>query len=465
MWSPQTSFVDAEPAVYWTSQPRPVPIQPPLHADTTADLVIIGGGFTGLWAAIEAKQRDPNRDVVLLEMERIAFGATGRNGGFLEPSLTHGLQNGLARYPADEMQTLLRLGDQNYAEIANFTRGHQIDCDLQEHGVIWAATAPHLAEAIPEIVALHQKWGRDTIALSTEELRIEVSSSSYLGGVWSRDEGGMVDPARLAWGLLRVALALGVRVHEQTRVTGLIDAGARVAVRTTGGSILSRRVLHATSAYPGVIPEIRRYAVPVYDYVLMSEPLTDAQRAAIGWRTRFGLSDGDNQFVCHRMTADHRILYGGWDAVFHRKGVDPTFDQRDASHQLLAERFFRTFPQLEGMRFTHRWGGAIDTCSRFAVFFNTTHCGKVAYAAGYTGLGVGASRFGARTALDLVDGEQTERTNLRLTRKRPIPFPPEPFRSAVIGLTQREIARADRNQGQRGLWLQTLDRLGLGFDS
>jgi len=179
----------------------------------------------------------------------------------------------------------------------------------------------------------------------------------------------------------------------------------------------------------------------------------------------FGLSDGDNQFVCHRMTADHRILYGGWDAVFHRKGVDPTFDQRDASHQLLAERFFRTFPQLEGMRFTHRWGGAIDTCSRFAVFFNTTHCGKVAYAAGYTGLGVGASRFGARTALDLVDGEQTERTNLRLTRKRPIPFPPEPFRSAVIGLTQREIARADRNQGQRGLWLQTLDRLGLGFDS
>ena len=120
MWSPQTSFVDAEPAVYWTSQPRPVPIQPPLHADTTADLVIIGGGFTGLWAAIEAKQRDPNRDVVLLEMERIAFGATGRNGGFLEPSLTHGLENGLARYPADEMRTLLRLGNENYAEIADF---------------------------------------------------------------------------------------------------------------------------------------------------------------------------------------------------------------------------------------------------------------------------------------------------------------------------------------------------------
>ena len=141
---------------------------------------------------------------------------------------------------------------------------------------------------------------------------------------------------------------------------------------------------------------------------------------------------------------------------------DPSNDQREASHRFLAERFFRTFPQLEGLRFTHRWGGAIDTCSRFAVFFNTTHGGKVAYAAGYTGLGVGASRFGARTALDLVDGERTERTKLRLTRKRPMPFPPEPLRSAVIGLPSGRF-RA-RNQGQRGLWLRTLDRLGLGFD-
>ena len=465
MWSPQSSFVDAEPAVYWTSQPRSVPIQPQLHIDTSADLVIIGGGFTGLWAAIEARLRDPAREVVLLDMEQIAFGATGRNGGFLEPSLTHGLENGLARYPVDEMRTLLRLGNENYAQIADFIRANHIDCDLQEHGVIWAATAPYLAEAIPEIVALHQEWGQDTIPLSADDLRAEVNSPVYYGGVWSRGEGGLVDPARLAWGLLGVALELGVRVHERTRVTSLVDAGARVAVQTTGGSILARKVLHATSAYPGVISEIRRYVVPVYDYVLMSEPLTEAQRAAIGWRTRFGLADGDNQFVYSRMTADNRILYGGWDAVFHRKGVDPSFDQREASHRFLAERFFRTFPQLEGLRFTHRWGGAIDSCSRFAVFFNTTHGGKVAYAAGYTGLGVGASRFGARTVLDLVDGLQTERTELRLTKKRPVPFPPEPLRSAVITFTQREIARADRNQGKRGLWLRTLDRLGLGFDS
>jgi glycine/D-amino acid oxidase-like deaminating enzyme len=466
MWSPATSFADAEPAVFWTSQPRAVPVQPPLTMDGVADLVVIGGGFTGLWAAIEAKQRDPGRDVVLLEMEQIAFGASGRNGGFIEPSITHGLENGLARYSPEEMRKLIQLGHVNYAEIAAFIRAHHIDCDLQEQGVVWAATAPYLVEAIAEITTLHNEWGQRADALTVEELRAEVNSPYYLGGVWMRDEGGLVDPARLAWGLLRVALELGVRVHEGTRVTELVDAGSHVAVRTTGGALLARKVLHGTSAYRGVIPEIRRYVVPVYDYVLMSEPLSEAQRAAIGWRTRFGLSDGDNQFVYHRMTEDGRILYGGWDAVYHRGGrVHPSLDRRDASHRFLAERFFRTFPQLEGLRFTHRWGGAIDTCSRFAVFFNTTHSGKVAYAAGYTGLGVGASRFGARTALDLVDGERTERTNLRLTRKRPIPFPPEPLRSAAIRFTQREIARADRSQGQRGLWLRSLDRLGLGFDS
>ncbi len=159
-------------------------------------------------------------------------------------------------------------------------------------------------------------------------------------------------------------------------------------------------------------------------------------------------------------------MYGGWDAVYHRGGkVDPAFDVRDESHLFLAQRFFRTFPQLEGLRFSHRWGGAIDTCSRFAVFFNTTHGGKVSYASGYTGLGVGASRFGALTALDLVDGLDSERTRLQLSQKRPLPFPPEPARSAVIKLTQRALAAADQNQGQRGLWLRTLDKFGLGFDS
>lgn len=123
-----------------------------------------------------------------------------------------------------------------------------------------------------------------------------------------------------------------------------------------------------------------------------------------------------------------------------------------------------TFPQLDGVRIGHVWGGVIDTCTRFCCFWGTALRGRVAYALGFTGLGVAATRFAADTALDLVDGRTTERTSLRMVREKPLPFPPEPFRWGGIEATRRSMARADRT-GHDNLWLKTMDRLGLGFDS
>jgi glycine/D-amino acid oxidase-like deaminating enzyme len=124
-----------------------------------------------------------------------------------------------------------------------------------------------------------------------------------------------------------------------------------------------------------------------------------------------------------------------------------------------------TFPQLEEVGFTHSWAGAIDTCSRFCAFFDLSHRGRVASAAGYTGLGVGASRFGAQVMVDLLSGQDTERTALEFVRSKPLPFPPEPLRYAGIELTRWSMARADHHAGRRNLWLRTLDRFGMGFDS
>jgi glycine/D-amino acid oxidase-like deaminating enzyme len=200
--------------------------------------------------------------------------------------------------------------------------------------------------------------------------------------------------------------------------------------------------------------------------VLVTEPLSAAQLASIGWSQRQGIGDGGNQFHYYRLTADNRILYGGWDAVYRFRGpVGPRWDEHDPTFATLPQHFFHTFPQLEGLRFTHRWGGAIDTSSRFSVFFGTAFGGRAAYATGYTGLGVGASRFGGRTALDLLDGRDTEATRLRYVRSKPIPFPPEPLRWAVVQYTRNRLAAADRNAGRRGPWLRLLDALGLGFDS
>jgi glycine/D-amino acid oxidase-like deaminating enzyme len=460
-----SALAEATPRPYWLDRPEAPAPRPPLDGEVEADLLVVGAGLTGLWAALQALEEDPSRSVVLLEGERVAFGASGRNGGFCMASLTHGISNGLSRWP-DEMPVLERLGRENLDGIRAAVREHGIDCDWEDNGAISVATAPHQVPWLDEEGEALRRHGWTVERLDREQMRAEVASPTYEGGIWIRDESATIDPAKLCCGLAGAVERLGGRVHEGTPVLGLKRDGAGVRARTPGGTVRARRVLLATSAFPPLLKAIRAFVVPVYDYVLMTEPLDEAQRDAIGWRGRQALWDMGNQFHYYRQTADHRILWGGYDAIYHyRNGMGPHLDQRPASHEKLAGHFFETFPQLEGLRFSHRWGGAIDTCSRFSAMWGTSMGGRVTYVVGFTGLGVGASRFGARVGLDLADGRDTERTRLEMVRKRPLPFPPEPLRYAAIELTRRELDRADRNEGRRGLWLRTLDRLGLGFDS
>jgi glycine/D-amino acid oxidase-like deaminating enzyme len=211
---------------------------------------------------------------------------------------------------------------------------------------------------------------------------------------------------------------------------------------------------------------LRWHTVPVYDYALMTEPLSAEQLASLGWDGREGVGDLANQFHYYRLSADNRILWGGYDAIYHYgRRIGPSLEQRPETFDRLATHFFQTFPQLDGLRFTHQWGGAIDTCTRFCAFYGTSMGGRVAYALGYTGLGVGATRFGAHVVLDLLDGRDTERTRLQMVREKPLPFPPEPLAWIGIELTRWSLDRADRNEGRRNLWLRALDAAGLGFDS
>jgi glycine/D-amino acid oxidase-like deaminating enzyme len=452
------ALADAAPLSAWLDSPaRPDP-RPALSADATADLVVVGGGYTGLWTAVLAKERDPGRDVVLVEAQRVGWAASGRNGGFCSASLTHGRDNGEQRFP-DEIDTLERLGQQNLAEIESAVRRYGIDCSWELTGSLSVATEPHQ-------VAWLKEAGEGTY-LDRDAVRAEVASPTYLAGLWTRDDNALLDPARLAWGLADAAERLGVRIHEGTSVAGLEKDDTGVLVRTTAGrTIRADRVALGTNAFPSLVKRVRWHTVPVYDYALMTEPLSAAQLASVGWRHRQGIDDCGNQFHYYRLTADNRILWGGYDAIYHfGRRIDGSLDQRAATFDLLARQFFETFPQLEGLRFSHQWGGAIDTCTRFFAFFGTAYAGRAAYALGYTGLGVGATRFGANVMLDLLDGRETERTALEMVRSKPLPFPPEPFAYAGVQLTRWSLAAADRNGGRRNTWLRTLDRLGLGFDS
>jgi glycine/D-amino acid oxidase-like deaminating enzyme len=456
-------IADAAPRPYWLDNADAPAPRAPLAGAVEAELVVVGGGLTGLWAALQAAEQ--GRRVVLLEGERIAFGASGRNGGFCSASLTHGIENGLARWPG-EMDLLERMGRENLDAIRATVERHAIDCGWEDSGTLAVATAPHQVGWLAQGAAAMRRFGWEAEVLDAEAVRAQVDSPTYLGAVFAPRESALVDPARLCWGLARAAESAGVSVFEASPVTALRADGAGVRAETASGSVRARHALLATSAFPPLVRAIRRYVVAVYDYVLVTEPLSPAQRDAIGWRARQGISDMGNLFHYYRQTHDDRILWGGYDAIYDFGGrVTPERDQRPATFALLAEHFFATFPQLEGLRFTHRWGGAIDTCSRFSALWGRALGGRAAYVVGFTGLGVGASRFAAGVGLELLDGLDTERTRLEMVRRRPLPFPPEPARWAAIELTRRALARSDANAGRRGPWLRVLDRLGLGFDS
>jgi glycine/D-amino acid oxidase-like deaminating enzyme len=459
------ALADAVPESYWLDRPDAPTRLDALDGATTTDLAVVGAGFTGLWTALLAKERDPDRDVVVLDAVAAGWAATGRNGGFCSSSLTHGLANGIERFGA-EIATLEKLGQQNLDEIEAAIGRYGIDCDFRRTGELSVATAEWQVGGLREGYDQARRYGGDAVLLDRDEVQAEVASPAYLGGLWSRDSCAIVDPARLAWGLREACLRLGVRIFEGTVVETIANAGSALRLRTPRGTVTARQVAMGTGAFPAPLRRLRAYVVPVYDYVVMTEPLTADQLASVGWRNRQGVGDTANQFHYYRLTADNRILWGGYDAVYYNGGkITNARNQRPATARKLAAHFFETFPQLDGVRFSHTWGGVIDTCARFCAFFGSAYGGRLAYAAGYTGLGVGATRFGGQVILDLLGGEPTERTSLEMVRTRPVPFPPEPLRSAVIQLTRWSIARADEHDGRRNVWLRTLDRVGLGFDS
>jgi glycine/D-amino acid oxidase-like deaminating enzyme len=459
------SLKDAAPRSFWLDQPdAPEPL-PALTGRVQADLAIVGGGFTGLWTALLARERDPSLDVVLMEARTVGWAASGRNGGFCSASLTHGLGNGLERFP-DEMPLLERLGEQNLREIGETIASRGIDCDFAPNGELAIAAAPWQLDGLAEEAAAARALGHDVELLDAAGMRAELDSPSFLGGLRYATGNALVEPGRLAWGLRRACLEAGVRIYEQTPVRSITSDGAGLSLATPYGGVRAGRVALGTGAFRPLLRRIGAYVIPVWDYALMTEPLSDEQVESLGWRHRRGASDLGNQFHYFRITRDNRILWGGYDAVYYNGGrTGDELISRPATNLRLAGHFFATFPQLEGVSFTHAWGWIIDTCSRFCAFFGTAYGGRLAYAAGYTGLGVGATRFGAQVMLDKLQSRDTERISLTLTRTKPLPFPPEPLRSGVVQLTRSSIARADRNDGRRDAWLRLLDRLGLGFDS
>ena len=455
------SLEGASSTPFWLDSPhRPQPL-PPLSGDTTADLVVVGGGYCGLWTALIAKEVLPERDIVLIEANEVGWAASGRNGGFCESSLTHGAQNG-ERHFAAELEVLERIADENFAELEATLQRHVIDAEFEKTGVLVAATEEYQVEPLRAAAA----GNSDAVFLEAAEVRKAIASPLYRAGLRKSKGYAYVHPAKLAWGLKRACQQLGVRIFEGTPATRLTRSGDAMIVTTPGGIIRTNQAALATNGFPTLLKRTSLLTVPIYDYALMTEPLNDTQLRSIGWTTRHGITDSSHQFHYSRLSADNRILWGGYDAVYHRGGrIRREHDQRCETFETLADHFFSTFPQLADIQFTHAWGGMIDMSSRLVAFHGRAFGGRVAYSAGFTGLGVAATRFGAKVMLDLLSGEATELTRLRMVRSKPIPIPPEPIAYPVIQTIRRAVARSDQNEGREGLILRAMNRLGVSFDS
>jgi glycine/D-amino acid oxidase-like deaminating enzyme len=373
--------------------------------------------------------------------------------------------NGYSRFK-DEMAVIERLGRENLEAIEETIKKYEIDCQFELTGEISVANEEWQMEDLIEIANLRNSFGDNVKILSKDEMQARVHSPISVGGLWDPDGTALIDPARLVWGLEQACIKSGVVIYENTSALWLERTSKGIIVHTPYGEVHAKKVALATNIYRSLIRRAKKYVVPVYDFQLVTEPLTPEQMESIGWKNREGLSEAGNQFHYYRLTKDNEILWGGYDAIYNFRGkVRHEYETSAETYAHLAEAFLETFPQLKGIKFTHGWGGAIDTCSRFTQFWGKAYRGKVAYVMGYTGLGVGASRFGAQVMLDLLDGEDNERTRLSMVRKKPIPFPPEPFKFIFIRLTQWSLNKSDQNQGKRNLWLKFLDFFGLGFDS
>jgi glycine/D-amino acid oxidase-like deaminating enzyme len=251
-----------------------------------------------------------------------------------------------------------------------------------------------------------------------------------------------------------------VRLYEHSPLTRLEDAGKKMIVHTQAGRIDTPRVLLGTGTANVGVTDINRRVMQVRDHIIATSPLTEEQMARIGWKNRQGVYDTRTQLNYFRLTKDNRIIFGGRVSYHFGGDNNPAQDRDERTYYKLAEAFYRTFPQLDDVKFTHAWGGPIDYCSRGSVFARKYHGGKTVFVAGYTGFGVAGSRFGARMGLEMLWNRDTLITSLDISRKGPSYIPPEPVRWIAAKITFNAFDGADDRGGWRRWWINSIKALG-----
>jgi glycine/D-amino acid oxidase-like deaminating enzyme len=431
-------------AIYWL-ETAPSALNEPLRGQTTADVAIVGGGYTGLWTAYELKCLDDSIDIAILEGDEVGHGASGRNGGFamtlLDMSLAHLVRN----HGAEAARVAHEAVADSVHEIGEVCVKENIDCDFVGSGMFVVSTNPAQDARVQADIDAAAALGLDGIReLDRDAIQEEVHSPSYRKALFDNN-CAVLNPAKLARGLKSVLERMGVRIYEGTPVRQISSAANSIELTTEKGRVAADQVVLATNAWASRRPEFKRKVVPLYTYIVLTEPLSDEQRASIGWQGGQGVEDKRNYVHYYRPTADGRILWGGTDGVVYvNPRIGPSRDRNEKVFRQLESTFKSTFPQLSDVRFTHRWGGPVAITVEFVPLFGTLDGGRIHYGLGYNGHGVAPSHTGGRILADLVlDKDRGYRSLFFVESKEPT-FPPEPLTWLGAGLTRRALKRQDR---------------------
>ena len=420
---------------------------PPLTGDINADVIVVGGGFTGLWTAYFLTQAKPDLKVVILEQDICGGGPSGRNGGFASGWWDE-LDGLVTLYgPAEAVRACRALSD-SINSIGDFCQANQVDAWYKHAGYMYAATALPHAAVLEEMVSLAREVGapEELIALGPQEVQARCASPAFHGGAFMKD-GASVQPALLARGLRRVVIERGVTIHESTPVTRL-DAGPPAVAITPTGSVRAPRAVLALNAWAVGWPQLRRRLVAWSSYIVLTAPAPE-KLAEIGWTGGELVTDLRTSLRYFRTTRDGRIALGGGGGRASSK-IGDSFTRDMRAVEEAAEGFRRLFPSFADVPLEDAWGGPIDVSPTHLPTFGSLEPGNLYYALGYTGNGVAPSHLAGKVIADLVTGADTDSTRLPMVNRKPRLFPPEPLRSIGAAVVRRAIIAKETAEERGG---------------
>ena len=415
---------------------------PPLAEDTSADVVILGGGYTGLWTAVHLKALDPGVDVVLLEQDICGGGPSGRNGGFVN-SFWNDLDALAEDFGDEPALRSCRLGEESVDAIGAFCDEHAIDAWFRKDGDINAAASDAQVGAWADLILTADRLGVGDHfqVLDREELRARVDSPTFRSGVFT-PFGATVQPATLARGIRRVAMEMGVRIHEGSPVTRF-GTGTPSRAETPGGTVTAGAAVIAVNAWASHWKRFRRAITVRGSYIVLTAPAPERLKA-IGWTDGTGVSDYRAALHYLRTTPDGRIAFGiGGMQPNLARTIGPRFAYDEHALRVAAQDLHRMFPSFRDVPIEAGWGGPIDVAALHLPFFGTLETGTVHYGMGYTGNGVGPSHLGGRILAHRALGRFDEALELPFVDMEPRRFPPEPIRSPGALIANHAIRRKD----------------------